>query len=406
MRRGYLTDYFVGVGAKRLSGTEVDPGVSNGHEFQGTRILQAFLGAPSERRSIPCTYMWLTDEDAPVRVDATATWYDARANQPHRRLEPRLLYTTEAEPVVYQAREGDTLFVCLSRSRGLTVLLCRAGSDIEQQLLWLFGLEAPGQQFAQREIPDNLGQLDFAARQVLEAIEIEVPVGDDVWLDRILEAFGPRFPGTAAFSAFARMQCAEIDLIRQPDTALMAWLELEETLFYTLERHLIDERLRQGFLISGRTDVDGFISFSLSVQNRRKARAGYSLEHHLAHVFQAHGLAFDRTGRTEGNKQPDFLFPGAQAYHDAGFDAGRLTLLGAKSSCKDRWRQVLSEGERVKRKHLVTLEPSISQNQTDEMRAAGLQLVVPTSIQTSYKPEQQSWLLSIEEFVEVVKSLA
>ncbi|GAA0868628.1 type II restriction endonuclease [Brevundimonas basaltis] len=407
MKRGYLADYFVGVGTKRLSGTEVDPAISNGHEFQGTRILQAFLGPPSTRRSIPCTYMWLTDEEAPVRLDATATWYDSRANQPHRRPEPRLLYTAEAEPVVYQASEGDTLLVCLGRDARLTVLLCRAGSDIEQQLLWLFDLEPPTAQFSQRDIREtDQGALSFAARQILEAIEVEVPVADDHWLEALLKAFGPKFPGTAAFSSFARDLCPEVDPKGEPDSTLMAWLELEETLFFTLERHIIDERLRTGFVAASRTDVHGFIAFSLSVQNRRKSRAGYSLEHHLASIFEAHGLAFERGGRTEGNKKPDFLFPGAAAYRDDRFPDDGLTLLGAKSTCKDRWRQVLSEGARVRRKHLVTLEPGISRNQTDEMRAADLQLVVPAPIQTSYLSDQRAWLFSLQDFLALVRRRA
>lgn len=407
MKQGYLADYFSGVGVKRLSGTEVDPGVSNGHEFQGTRALQAFLGLPSESRSIPCTYMWLTDDDPPMRLDAAATWYDARAKQPHRAPEPRLLYTAEAEAVVYQASENDTLFVCLGRNERLLILLCRGGSDIEQQLLWLFGLESPTLRFAQRDLRVQQGsRLDFAARHVLDAIEVEVDVSDDAWLDRLLAKFGTKFPGTAPFSAFARSQIRTADPLAQPDQALMLWLDLEETLFFTLERHIIDQRLRAGFVEDEKTDVDGFISFSLSVQNRRKSRAGHSLEHHLASVFEAHGLRFDRGGRTEGNKKPDFLFPGAEAYRDAAFDPDRLLLLGAKSTCKDRWRQVLSEGARVPSKHLVTLEPGISLNQTDEMQSAGLQLVVPEPIQNSYRAEQREWLFTLRDFIELAKQRA
>lgn len=67
---------------------------------------------------------------------------------------------------------------------------------------------------------------------------------------------------------------------------------------------------------------------------------------------------------------------------------------------------MLSEGERVGRKHLVTLEPGISENQTDEMRAARLQLVVPTPIQASYRPAQQAWLFSLDDLIELVKTRA
>ena len=407
MKRGHLADFFSGVGVKKLSGTELDPRVSNGHEFQGTKVLQSFLGLPSSPHRLPCTYMWLTDDEAPVRHDGTATWYDSRANQPHRNPEPRLLYTAESEAVVRAAAEGDSLFVCLRKDGRLLILLSRSGSNIEQQLLWLFGLTPPTARLIQNDLRESPGlQLDFAARQVLEAIEIDVPIAHDQWLEPIFREFGPRFPGTAAFSAFARRQLQEMSPLTEPDSTLMAWIELEDVMFHTLERHLIEERLRTGFQADGKIDVEGFVSFSLSVHGRRKSRAGFSLEHHLASLFEVHDLKFDRNGRTEGNKQPDFLFPGAIEYHNPMFEPKALTLLGVKTTCKDRWRQVLSEGRRVGQKHLLTLEPGISSNQTSEMRAAELQLVVPEAIQPSYGPDQQDWLFSVGELIAVIKERA
>lgn len=407
MKQGHLADFFSGVGVKRLSGTELDPRVSNGHEFQGTKVLQSFLGLPSSPQRLPCTYMWLTDGEAAVRFDGTATWYDSRANQPHRKPEPRLLYTAESEGVVRSASDGDTLFVCLRKDGRLLVLLCRQKSDTEQQLLWLFGLAPPTATLVQRDFRQVEGlRLDFAARQVLEAIEIEVPISHDGWLEPIIREFGPKFPGTAAFSAFARRQLPDVSVVAEPDEALMAWIELEDVMFHTLERHIIEERLRSGFQNAELIDVEGFVSFSLSIHGRRKSRAGFSLEHHLASLFGAHGLKFDRNGKTEGNKQPDFLFPGALEYHDREFAERALTLLGVKTTCKDRWRQVLSEGRRVAGKHLLTLEAGISSNQTDEMRDAGLQLVVPTAIQASYRIEQQDWLFSVADLIALVKDRA
>ena len=81
-----------------------------------------------------------------------------------------------------------------------------------------------------------------------------------------------------------------------------------------------------------------------------------------------------------------------------------LTMLGAKRTCKDRWRQVLSEANRIANKHLLTMQPSISQHQTDEMKDANLQLVVPRSLFNSYQPAQQSWLMDVKGFIELVKS--
>ena len=79
-------------------------------------------------------------------------------------------------------------------------------------------------------------------------------------------------------------------------------------------------------------------------------------------------------------------------------------MLGVKSTCKDRWRQVLAEAARIEQKHLLTLEPGISRNQTSEMEAQLLRLVVPTDLHPTFDKAQQSWLMSIRDFIILVKS--
>ena len=78
-------------------------------------------------------------------------------------------------------------------------------------------------------------------------------------------------------------------------------------------------------------------------------------------------------------------------------------MLGVKSTCKDRWRQVLTEADRVTPKHLLTLEPAISTAQTTEMSLNNLQLVVPRDIITTYKEEQKKILIDLREFIELVR---
>lgn len=139
------------------------------------------------------------------------------------------------------------------------------------------------------------------------------------------------------------------------------------------------------------------------MQNRRKSRVGLALENHLQCVFSACHLRFARGAVTENKAKPDFLFPGPAEYGDPAFDPLRLTMLGVKSTCKDRWRQVLSEAQRIERKHLLTLEPGISGNQTAEMQAQALQLVVPRSLHGSYSVAQRDWLMSVSAFVGLVR---
>ena len=77
-------------------------------------------------------------------------------------------------------------------------------------------------------------------------------------------------------------------------------------------------------------------------------------------------------------------------------------MFGAKSTLKDRWRQVLSEAARIPEKHLLTLAPGISENQTDEMRAKNLQLVIPQRLHATFRQAQQDWLMNVAEFVKLV----
>ena len=104
----------------------------------------------------------------------------------------------------------------------------------------------------------------------------------------------------------------------------------------------------------------------------------------------------------ENKARPDFLFPGARQYFDEAFPIAWLTILGAKTSCKDRWRQVLAEGKRLRDKYLVTLEPAISGNQLAEMRDAALQLVVPRALHSTYPAIERNWLYDVGTFIDLV----
>ncbi|MDE2822620.1 MAG: type II restriction endonuclease, partial [Chloroflexota bacterium] len=74
------------------------------------------------------------------------------------------------------------------------------------------------------------------------------------------------------------------------------------------------------------------------------------------------------------------------------------------SSCKERWRQVLAEADKIPRKHLLTLESSISIQQTDQMQHSNLQLVVPQTIHETYTEGQREWLWTLRGFIEHVRA--
>lgn len=409
MRRGLLSDQFISVAAKRLAAVDTSASQSNQHEVTGSKILLRILG--EQTRIFPrggtdarfdATYIWLGAEQEALSEDGKLSWYDSRAKDPKRSAEWRLYYQTNTITDLMQP--GDTLFVARRPDDRLFFIVTPDGSTIQSQLLWLFGLsDQPGLQFEQRELtPDTGGELDFAARYILDELGIDPDEPEADMLDGLIAPFGLTFPTTRVFSELARKSLPDVSARDTPDAALLAWTEREELMFRRLERRIVAERIANGFLSAGDADVDGFLGFSLSVQNRRKARAGQSLEHHLEALFTANGISYARGAETENKNKPDFLFPGKTAYHNGDFDPAGLTMLGAKSSLKDRWRQVLSEAERIPEKHLLTLAPGISENQTDEMRAKHLQLVIPKRLHETYRPSQQLWLMDVAGFVKLV----
>ena len=107
---------------------------------------------------------------------------------------------------------------------------------------------------------------------------------------------------------------------------------------------------------------------------------------------------------TEDNKKPDFLFPNGDSYHDLLFPADKLVFLGAKTTCKDRWRQVLNEANRIETKYLFTLQQGISKNQLREMKHEHLKLVVPDLYRTSFDREFQPEIETLASFIEIVKA--
>lgn len=400
MKRGFLSDYFTGIAMKRLSAVEANVEVSNQHEFNGVKTLQTIFGPAKQK--LDARFIWFGEEGESLTSDGFLTWYDARENHPTRS-EYRLYFpTTEA---LQTAKEGDAIFFARRPDGSVLVVVTDPQGTVFSQLVWLFGLsQQPQLGFELRDLEkDNPTEVDFAARFILEELGVEPEEPETDWLDSLLQKFGSIMPGTVEFSAFARQSMTDLSPVEAPDQTLLAWLEREEMLFRRLERHLVSERLEKGFVGKGGADIDGFISFSLSVQNRRKARAGLSLEHHLQAILEANTICFARSAQTENRSRPDFLFPGAAEYQNPSFPAARLTMLGAKSSCKDRWRQVLAEADRITTKHLLTIEPGISIAQTDEMRNKSLQLVLPRQLHGTYQPLQQAWLMDLSDFLQLVK---
>jgi len=140
-----------------------------------------------------------------------------------------------------------------------------------------------------------------------------------------------------------------------PDKELLNWVFSEYQLFKIIENDRYNDIIRTPF-----PSVEELVNCANTILNRRKSRAGKSLEHHLSEIFRICDLAFEAQVITEENKKPDFIFPNLASYKNSQFDDSKLIFLASKTTCKDRWRQILNEADRIIYSHCSKEFPAIN----------------------------------------------
>lgn len=209
------------------------------------------------------------------------------------------------------------------------------------------------------------------------------------------------FPPTIDFaqeSKHALIECAANFMNHKTDKQLSMLVETEYALFRAVERKVYQPFLQKLF-----ASIDEFLATAQTVLQRRKARAGKSLEHHVAYLLESSGVPFENQVNVDDAK-PDIIIPSAAAYNDKSWPDNKLFVLGIKTTCKDRWRQVTKEAPRIQHKHLLTLQEGISSSQMLEIVKSNITLVVPQDRHTHFAPENRGSLLSVETFITNVKS--
>ncbi len=191
---------------------------------------------------------------------------------------------------------------------------------------------------------------------------------------------------------------------RNPDKRLIERRECEFDVFRSVETAVEIPRIREGF-----KDMEKFLDCAQTILQRRKSRSGRSLELHVREIFLEEGLiegqSFSYQVESEEGKKPDFLFPSIDAYKNSRFPGMNLMMLAAKTTLRDRWRQILYEADRVKTKHLLTLQEGISGRQFREITQANVKLVVPTPLVNSYAKQIRPHLMAFESFIGDVRLL-
>lgn len=401
-----IGDYFISFAAKKLSAVDIGGKGSNQNEIGGKDDFRAMFGAPADVDRYDARFVYLNDsDDIPDITEAGVSWYDPR-RRGARTAEYRLYYAAKAKPVVSLVEPGDTLFVARHDERTVYMIFAKAGTTILRQLEWMFGLTSQGSVMEGLDVEHQPELVPMPAEELLSLLGIEVDLSDDSLISRIPpNFFAGKWPSGAEMAKLARSLVDGADTVSEPDLTLLNWVQMEMRIFQTVEKRRIAGDIAAGFVTpAGDVDVDAFLKLSLSVNNRRKSRAGGSLELHIEEILKGNGILHGRQATTEGKKKPDFLFPSKTAYHDSAFPVTGLTMLGAKTTLKDRWRQVLNEANRIEKKHLLTMQPGISEDQTDEMKAENLQLVIPASLHgQGFSDGQRRWLMTVHDFLNEVR---
>lgn len=259
-----------------------------------------------------------------------------------------------------------------------------------------------------QDIEDFFASLNISAAETNQLITKQSEQTPEANLAKCFSGFlktlSSEFPPTAELARAARdchmSSYGTIGKIIEstPDQILMDWLDAEFQLFKIIESDRYSEKIKAPF-----KNIDELIIAANTILNRRKSRAGKSLEHHLSEIFKASRLKFETQVITENNRKPDFLFPGIQAYNDQNFNKKSLFVLAAKTTCKERWTQILDEAEKIKTKHLVTLQQGISSNQLKEMKRKNVTLVVPQNYLAFFPKPHRHDILSIQKFIKMVQ---
>lgn len=318
-----------------------------------------------------------------IMTDSRVVWYGARKH------EYRLTRIIRLYPEM-----TGSLLVITKKNNSYSGYILSRDEDIEKLM-------------------DEFGLTPAQTNRIIQEINLDLEEEERAQLKKdmlvIAEKYPPTvpFPATIDMSAMARgladkLYGRRINPRSNPDRMLTIWIDIEFELFKTIEEYRMQEQLKKGF-----ANVEAFLGVALSITNRRKSRAGKSFEHMLAALFGANGVKFSEQSYTEGRKKPDFIFPSIEAYHDESFPEEGLLVLGAKTTCKDRWRQILNEADRMKSrtKFLITMQQGNTAQQLEEMEEENVVLIVPKPYIRSYPVEFQNRIWSISQFIDHVKKI-
>lgn len=140
-------------------------------------------------------------------------------------------------------------------------------------------------------------------------------------------------------------------------------------------------------------------SLFLSAAQSRKSRAGYSFEHHIERLLVDGNVPHEKQVVLEAKQRPDFILPSLKIYRDSSLAKEHALVLSAKTTLRERWKQVHGEMKGCDL-YLATVDESIAGNAIEDMKSQGIFLVVPEELKTSSVTEykKQSNVIDFKTF--------
>lgn len=385
---------------KRLSGNDT---LANKSHQAGPYIPREFLcrifpSLNQQQKKNPDEWFDLVVDSHADHRKVRAVWYNNKLEGKTRN-EARITNLGGSSSPLLDPESTGTLAV-------FAFLLDANGKAVECHV-WVCRDETEAELVEERIGPIEPGKWKIWSLDKADEVSETEPVDKtrtSCWLrtEEIPSAWLSRFP--TAVEIIQKTVELRSDRSMNPDQRLMRRRACEFEIFRSVEEAIELKFIRKGFL-----SVNEFMGKAQTILQRRKARAGRSLELHAKTIFIEEGLRededFSHQPESDPGKKPDFIFPSGKAYRNAAFSKSKLRMLAVKTTCKDRWRQILNEADRIKCKHLLTLQEGVSENQFTEMYRANVRLVVPEQLIHLYPKAVQPHLQNFEGFIGDIRLL-
>lgn len=377
--------------------TYAKPNVHQGGPYVAKELLRSAFPVFTQRAKVESK----PDLILPARIDSHSyardvrlVWYNSKSltRRPNGRDEARLTQWGGRNAPLVEANATGTLVVFAFRvprdgdAEEVRIWMCRSAEETDQ-LVAVVGDVEPGAGLLYSPTGRRHEPLDPTGGCRLQPTEMP-----STWLEEF-----PTGYEIVRWVVEERRRFGSLDV----DARLLRRRACEYDVFRAVEQLHVLPRVHEGF-----QTVDEFVELANSVTNRRKSRSGKSLELHTKHILDEEGIRYSWTPQTEEKRTPDFVFPSIEAYRQSEWPASKLRMLAAKTTCKDRWRQILNEAERIRpRKHLLTLQEGVSIDQHLEMKQEGVVLVVPSGNLSKFPDEIRGEILSLRGFLDEVRAL-